>query len=330
MSQSMFPSGRLSLGMRERVAGGIRRRKFHVALVVGAWCCTLAGVACRDDRVPTEPRISSAWLTGQAVEAVASDGHFRLHVVQRHPLDEVSSEEATRIAATWVHTNGLWLRHAFEQDRGSPVDPRHVSECGRVFYAETPYAELPQSASHTLRTVYGPWWLVTLCDDRWPAISVAVSAYSKNLKVTNGVVSGIGNELFATGIPATLPSVPMSPEEAVQMAVAQTGARVSEVPVLMMAPRPESPQTAKWMVTLDRPVMIRGLHSKLARPVTTVFVGFTDTWHEKAIQADDPSVPASAAGSDAAAAKGGAPPPVSLAPRAGFSLALERVEVVKP
>jgi hypothetical protein len=295
-----------------------------------AWCVALLVIACRDERAPTEPRLASAWLTGRAAEALAPDGRFRLNAVQRHPMSEITSSQAVQIASVWTHTNGPWLQHAFEQDRNAPVDSRRVAQCGRVVYADTPYQDLPPTASHTIETVFGPWWLVTLCDERGPAISVAVSAFAKNLTVGNGVVTGIGNELFATGIPTKLSSVPMSPEEAVQLAVSETGARVSEVPTLVMGPRPASPQTAKWLITLDRPISIRGVHSGVTRTASTILVGFEDTWHTKAIQANDPGAPAVIVGGDApAVSRGASAPQISVTARPGFALAIERVEVVK-
>lgn len=288
-------------------------------------------IACRDHRAPTEPRVSSAWLSGNAAEAVGSDGRFHLQVVQRHPLAEIPATQAVVIATAWTHSDGPWLRGTFEQDRGAVVDPRHVDQCGRVFYADTPYQDLPSSASHTIQTVFGPWWLVTLCDNRGPAISVAVSAYSTNLKVADGSVVGIGNELFATGIPTDLSSVPMSPEEAVQLAVSETGARVSEVPSLVMAPRPSAPQTATWLITLDRPISIRGVHSGTTRTTNRILVGFEETWHTKAIQAADPSAPAVLSGPDAPAVPPGASAPqISITARPGFATAIERVEIVRP
>lgn len=295
------------------------------------WCTAIFIVACRDERAPTEPRLSSAWLTGNAAESLAPDGRFRLQVVQRHPLSEISAAQASSIASIWTHTYGPWLRGTFEQDRTASVDPRRVKLCGRVLYADTPYQDLEATASHTIQTVFGPWWLVTLCDERGPAISVAVSGYATNLAVHNGTVTGIGNEIFATGIPITLSSVPMSPEEAVELAVSKTGARVSEVPTLVMGPRPSSPQTAKWLITLDRSISIRGVRSGITRRTNVILVGFEDTWHTEAIQANDPGAPAAIVGADVPAVpRGASAPHLSVAARPGFATAIERVEVVKP
>jgi hypothetical protein len=320
----------LTAGTRTIAPDGLTNRRVRRWLWYSIWCTAMLPVACRDERAPTEPRLSSAWLTGNATEALGADGRFRLHTVQRHPLTEITAAQATLIASTWTHSYGPWLRGAFEQDRGASVDPRRVEPCGRVFYADTPYQDLPPTASHTIQTVFGPWWLVTLCDERGPAVSLAVSAYSTNLQVHGGTITGIGNELFATGIPTKLSSVPISPEEAVQLAVSETGARVSEVPSLVMAPRPSSPQTAKWLITLDRPIAIRGLHSGTTRTTNTIFVGFEDTWHTKAIQASDPSAPTAIVGADSPAVPPGtSAPQLSVTARPGFATAIERVEVVK-
>src|SRR5262249_4195242 len=158
-------------------------------------CAIVAlAIACHMDRGPTEPRLSRDWLTGNALNAVGGDGRFRVPIVQRHPNVEVTADQASKIATLWSHTSAPWIRPTLELDRGAPVDPRKVEQCGRIFYADTPYQDLAATASHFVNTIYGPWWLVTLCDGAGPAISMAVSAYSKNLKIVNGIVTGIGNE----------------------------------------------------------------------------------------------------------------------------------------
>lgn len=317
-----------------RELGGAARGPAWVAHICGQlswWLAAMTIVGCREQRRPTEFRVASAWLTGNAAAAVTPDGQFQIRVTQRHPQSEITAVRAVQIATTWTHTSGQWLRGAFERDRGAAVDPRHVTQCGRVFYADTPYADLPPTASHAMRTVFGPWWLVTLCDAaQRPAISVAVSGYSTNLVIANGIVIGIGGELFATGIPIALSTVPMSPEEAAQIAVNETGARVSEVPTLVMGPR-EAPQTAKWLVTLDRPISIRGVRTGIVRATTSLLVGFERSWQSKAIQDNDPAAPATISVVDAAAVtRGDTVPRFQIAARRGFATAIERVQVTKP
>ena len=103
---------------------------------------------------------------------------------------------------------------------------------------------------------------MTLCDQREPQLSVAVTASKLGMTLVGGKIhfgSDFGGEFFAFGIPqGHAGEFPISPEKAAEVAASQTGARVATVPRLVMPLNTDGiPQNAKWEIQLDRPVRIR-------------------------------------------------------------------------
>lgn len=132
-----------------------------------------------------------------------------------------------------------------------------------------------------VRSRFGAWWVVTLCEGRSPAMAVGVSALATDVRLASGTlefppVAGVEFEALAMPPGAADGVEYRAPEYAVQRAYALTGRRVRAVPTLIAARAGlGSALTATWRLELERPVRLRGQSSQRNLDTAVVFIGMS-------------------------------------------------------
>jgi hypothetical protein len=236
-------------------------------------------LACADGRpfAPAPPGLSTSDVVGEAAAALDASGHFVLPPPHTTSFAEIDARMATKLAVAYIADYGEFLLGRFEHQHGGPIDLATVSPCGTPLYASTPYETGLSEVSRATQRAIGPHWLVTLCSrDATPTLSVAVSALAKDLVVAPQAprLARTGSAFFPAGIPLKTGFLTLTPERAAALAARASGRRVSAVPELIMRRPPFAPQLARWKVTLEAPVKLKGAESGNVAPTSTVFVGF--------------------------------------------------------
>lgn len=316
----------------------VARRKAArpAAVLTGFACATGALMACSDaahTRALAAPdgRSSRVWAADAAVAALAPDG--ALHIAAHVPIAgaEIDPARAGALAVAYAHTFGGWLNIAWEQDRGGSIDVAQLQACGPAAYARSPHVDgavKRGSLPEVVRRALAPQYLVELCASGTPVVNVAVSAIATDARVVGGRLVGFDPRDFTSyGINARMPHSVVRPEDAALLAAQATGQRVAEVPELVLPPFPGAPQLARWRITLEGPVKLRGRRSGVVRSTREVYAGFGRTWSETDVQIADPGATAVSV-SVPAAANSGAPVTLQLPTAAGYSTAVESAEVV--
>jgi ABC-type glycerol-3-phosphate transport system substrate-binding protein len=142
------------------------------------------------------------------------------------------------------------------------------------------------------RRILAGHWLVSYCKrDKTPIISIALAARAVDVSVTKGPTElpNPGPNFFTAGIPIGVTSVPPSPERAIEAVAIATGKRVSKVPDLVPAHIPFSAQVAKWHMTLEDSVDIRGVSSGIHERTADLYYGFGDDWNSISLQRGIPA-----------------------------------------
>ncbi len=250
---------------------------------LGVTCMSLS--ACVD-LTGAEDSIKPVDVRRYVSEALAaqldSRGRFMLPTPPPGAYPQVTPAEAAALAlrAGQIAGQSASFRSRLEDMRGAKIEFSKLTVSSRVYYAATPYEPIPATFHAGLRNFYGPYYLVELEVGSKPVVSVAVAAYGEarvrdgRLVFPDRVPLLHGNEFQVQGIPREKKySVPLSPERAVALVGSRTGARIVEIPELI---RPEVyyvSQFARWKITLDRPVVVRGPESTQSRCVRHLFVG---------------------------------------------------------
>lgn len=263
---------------------------------------------------------TSKWLTPEAAARLDGNGHF---VTASAGVGELTEPEARRLAAAYLRLGSRWLAGIWQRDRGQSIEFDKLSLCSRAYYAH-PLFDPGPSASQALREYLGPQWLFTACTPSGvQVVSIAVSALANELHATNGRIEGPGGgQFFSVGIPTSVSSAPISPEDAAQLAAEVTGQPISEVPELVLPPAPYAAQMAKWRLRLANPVTMTG--QTTGKPVTTreLYVGPVDTWRATDIQIGHGDAVIRQARDQARDAS------LSLVPFSGYSTNFERARVI--
>jgi hypothetical protein len=246
-------------------------------------------VACTSDTpTATDARIKADLLGGRAVAALDGSGRFVLSTAAPQ-VGQVDARQAEVLATAYEHTFGRQLVAKYNQDRGgAPIAIDRTVACGRTYLAVSPYADLPPTTPANALRFVSAKWLVTLCDGAQAVVSVAVSVYASDVQVREGriVSQPAPNDFSGAAIPIG-GAMPMTPEQAVQMAARATHRRITEVPELVLPSVPYAPQLARWRLTLDTAVTLHGERSGKRRSSAEVLVGFGRTSRTLALGAHD-------------------------------------------
>ncbi len=223
-----------------------------------------------------------AAVVGSAAQALGDDGLFAYSPT---PLaaDELTLEEARRIAVLHIRDFARFLRETLEEDRGGPIDTESLELCGRGYYAESPYEPIPDDVpglTAPLRRVYGSWWIFGVCGpDGELLVSQAVSSRTSyrevdgRLRPQPGIVAG--NDFFTVGVPRGWDSpVGLSPERAALRAAEQTGRSVTGMPRLVASDLQQGyPQSALWEIELNQVARLREAVSGEVRHTQKMYLG---------------------------------------------------------
>jgi hypothetical protein len=255
-----------------------RRRSFvHVSFGVGL--LLLGSISCdATEPVRREAQLTSLQLSGAAAAAVGADGQFVLPGPKSLNGESIITEaRARRLALAYVRVYGQAYLPSWEADRGGPISLSRLSASSRVYFAQSPYGSVPRNDVHAAyRRRFGPYYLFALVDGPTPVVAFAVSALATDYSVDaqGRLVSPAqtGMDFLHEGIPLDGSFGILSPEEAVHVAAAASGARVTGIPELVLTNSDDAPTIARWRVQLDRDVRAVG-RSGNGRRTSTVFVG---------------------------------------------------------
>jgi len=239
--------------------------------VVASLLLALLSSGCESSR-PTStaseaavPNIRS-YVAGEAAERLDANGSFALDL-PRPPADIpiVSPGRARELAKAYLRTWGPSAAEVWSAQSGRRIECGALEVSPRVYYADTPHGRIPDGYHPAYQRMVGPWYLLQLTLRGEPVVALAVSAYSTDLQVRDGVIHEPveGGEYFAfrtlgmrRGGEARFP---VSPEESVQYVSTTTGARVVRVPELVLRNSAWSQFNAQWKLVLDHPVTVESL-----------------------------------------------------------------------
>lgn len=229
-----------------------------------AWTVLIGAVACgeADSYAPVEQIASDAVLaavTDDVGRQVGDNGDLPgVAPSELLRFGELSLERASEVARAWAETYAPWHEHRLESQRGSQINLAALQPCGEPLLAASRFEPLPPEVPLAFHIAYGSWWLFALCDDKGPAVSLAVSAAASHLRVVQGrinLVPGSGSEFFSAGLPEDWAGpIPLSAASAAVTAAARSHQKIAALPTLVAAdPRHGAPQLAMWMLKLDSP-----------------------------------------------------------------------------
>ena len=265
-----------------------------------SWCRAVgtAGLAfilsCGDPVAPpggrplgVRPDVRS-WAAGNALANLDARGNFVL------PEPDscgrcVSLDRAVLLAQGYVRTFllesapvpplGSSVKEYLEQIHGAPIDWSAIRpDRQQTFNAVTPYileGDLPGPLNvHLADMVFVP-----LKVRGWTVATLAVSRHAGDVSIDlNGrLVFPVhyGGEFSTGGVPRTFGSrtIPVWPEEAVEVVGRHTNAKVIEVPRLVRPAARVAARFALWEMRLDRDIMMRVVDSGLTETTRLVYVG---------------------------------------------------------
>lgn len=243
-------------------------------------CCILSAlIACGEQPSGPRPPDLAGVVTGAAAAALQSDGTFKLGGL---PAGFVTPSQARSLSAAYILDVGPFFAPAWEGEHRGAIDYAHLLPCGRTYAAVSPYEALPSSAGTALQQWFGGYLLTTFCGSGGePEVSIGVPAIDTALRVgSDGVISGLNTANFTSAGVAPGVSFPLSPEAVVEAVAKQTNRRVTQVPQLVVPPRPYPPQLAKWRIELETPAAFqeRGDTTRVALSEVYFGYGSTATW----------------------------------------------------
>lgn len=150
-------------------------------------------------------------------------------------------------------------------ERGGSLDVNAIEPASQIYFAQTPLGRIPDDLYHpAIRRIYGPMYIVPLESGGEIVTLLCISAYSTDVEINSrGLVETprLGGSFFFSKAVAPNPRDPrfhfvaVSPEEAVKHVAEQTGARVTEVPELVLLAG-YHPASAAWRIKLDRSIRV--------------------------------------------------------------------------
>jgi hypothetical protein len=165
-------------------------------------------------------------------------------------LPQLTAETASAIAVILGRGSAKGIARSLRADRGGrPVDFDDLVPCGPPRYARTLF-DLGAIRDEQERHLYGPKWLVALCANGEPQLSIAVSSLATDLAIQPGLVrvpSDKGQAVHMKGIPPSwTDGLPITIHEAAAMVTRVTGKPATSAPTLV-APHPAwVPHAAQW------------------------------------------------------------------------------------
>jgi len=165
----------------------------------------MMGAACGDHTSdftapPVTPSRLRASVTGRAASSLGADGLFKLGA-PAGAVGEISEPQAIAYATAWTRSFAPMIRDYLEQAHGQHLDFTKLGACGRPLYARSAFAPPGDEMPGPYRRPFGPWWLITLCDQGLgPSLSVAVSAWATDLGLDRGRTFGRSNRPLAGNV----------------------------------------------------------------------------------------------------------------------------------
>lgn len=259
------------------------------AVVWLACACLIAGCddATGPRQVPNTPiasppavtTVDPALLAGDALAALGPDGRFsRSAVPLPSAYPQLSRQQGESLAvAFWRVFRGSY-GPGTEEERGGPINIAQLAPCAPAQYAESSVEAAPDSASQSLRTHWGPRWVVVFCDGATQVLVIAVGTFATALvgppadpwrfSDTELLTAAISTQGIPVGV-----RYPLDAEEAAYRIATITGRHVDSVPRLIIAKPNFSPWWTLWSVSLEHPVMVRGVDTGRDRSRQAVWFG---------------------------------------------------------
>ena len=237
------------------------------AVLTGSLALVLLGCSENISNAPSGDQMADhlqQFLTGNAAARLDANGRFLLASPESpHGVPMITPDRAKDLATAFLRTWGRSHRRIWEAQRGAPIDVGSLRASPRVYFAQTPHGPLSGVHDGAYQRPVGPWYIVHFLHGGDPVIGVAVSAYSTDLKIRNGVIvqpRDGGNYFVSRGVAAgpgdRAPYVPVSPEDAVEAVSKRTGAKVQSVPELVVRSAGWSPLRSQWRIVLDQEVEV--------------------------------------------------------------------------
>lgn len=257
------------------------RRRIRIGDLRRIWLAPVLALACRES-APTATSLGSPtdvrrYVMPSLSERLDQNGFFILHAP---PLDghRITPERAAELAMADVATFEEFNRPYLEAQRGAKIDFGRLTPDPRVYYAESPYEQdVPEGVHPSIRNHGGPYYLVVLRDAGEPVLSVAVSAYATDYRIEHGrlvLPRNHGSDFRVQAVRVgDSAGIPISPEHAARIASQSFGARVAQLPELVLAGNGFVPQYARWRLLVEHPVSIHEAKSGRPRSTDSLFVG---------------------------------------------------------
>jgi hypothetical protein len=252
--------------------------------------------ACASDQIVNAPdsKLDPKYVTGEALAALQRNGEIRIPDLHATDGTEIDETRAFELSRAYMHDYVPLALELYEEDRGASIDLAALTPCPRAFYVAGNYDLASDVVSNVGRKVLSGHWLVSYCNrERVPIISISLSALAVDVSIIEGPIEmpNPGGNFITFGVTVGVTAVPPSPESAIEAVAILTGRKVSKVPQLVPAHFPFSPQVAKWHITLDDSVDIRGVTSGTHERTADLYYGFGDDWNSVRLQR---GIPASA------------------------------------
>ncbi|HEY4100405.1 MAG TPA: hypothetical protein VGM20_05975 [Gemmatimonadales bacterium] len=227
---------------------------------------------------PAAPSVRQ-FITPAVAAQLDAAGHFVIGAP--NGADGIAATHADSLAAIAAAQFGPDNAETLDAEHGGVIAFDSVADCGRTYYAQTPFAPDEVALDPAVRRAFTSWWGVSLCQDGQPALSVAVSVAANDVGIINDSITfpanGAGDEFSSIGIPVTWAGpVPRSPEDAVIAIGETTRVLIDSVPQLE-SPSPDRgpPQAALWRVVLVNPVTVQGTTTGLYLTTRVLYYGLT-------------------------------------------------------
>lgn len=253
-------------GLRRQVSGGVRwpTRLVMAAVVAASSACD---ESAPDPIATTAMHIVEPHLIAGVQSSLDTQGRFLLaRPTAPDGIPMVSEGYAGELAQAYLRSWGVYMQAAWNRQRGAPVAWDRLEMDTRILFAESPYQRFPDGYHPADRRYFGPRYLVHFRSGSSPVLTVAVSAYATDVQIrSDGTIAlppMAGNEFMTTAVsvdPSVGPSQysPVTPEEAAVHVAELTGAKVAEVPRLILRGTDWDPVLAQWRIVLDRSVRVR-------------------------------------------------------------------------